>query len=298
MRQQSHNLPEPIRLVAGNRSLAADTAVLDVAGITSFLQELAPLSLAENWDNVGLLVGSDEAVVSNVMTCLTLTPDLASEAMRRQAQLVVSHHPLLFRPVQRLTAETPEGRMLLELISAGINVYSPHTSYDSAASGINQQLAELLELTEIDVLRPFTDASCSNIAESAATGVGSGRFGRLPAEMNLRQFNELVKVRLQVEQLQFVGDAAANVEQVGVACGSAAEFLSDARDKGCQVLLTGEARFHACLQAQASEIALVLPGHYATERPAMEHLAECLADRFPQLTVWASESESDPVKWC
>ncbi len=276
-------------------------AVLTVGKVTSFLKELAPLTLAEDWDNVGLLIGNDAAAVSTVMTCLTLTPDVAREGIGREAQLIVSHHPLLFRPVQRLTTETSDGRMLLELISAGISVYSPHTGYDSAAEGINQQLAELLELSEIDVLRPFSGSQfgqdCGVVGRTNSESMGSGRFGKLQSGMNLRQFNEVVKARLKVKHLQFVGDDAGYVEQVGIACGSAAEFLRDAKAKGCQVLLTGEARFHACLEAQAHQIAMVLPGHYATERPAMERLAESLSDSFPQLTVWASDSESDPIEW-
>ncbi len=255
--------------------------------LINFLRELAPLELAETWDNVGLLIGDSSTEVSSVLTCLTLTPNVAEEAISRKAQLIVSHHPLLFHPVQRLTAATSEGRLLLSLIRSGIAVYSPHTGYDSAADGINQQLAHLFGLDDIQPLRP----------SATAPPLGSGRCGQLPASVTLQEVIERVKRTLRVTQLQYVGDLTRPITRLAIACGSAAEFLHDAASLGCQALLTGEARFHACVEAEVAGIALILPGHYATERPAMEQLADVLQSRFANLAIQASANESDPVKF-
>jgi len=265
--------------------------------VTEFLEQIAPPALAEEWDNVGLLVGDDSREATAVMTCLTLTRNVADEAIRRNAQLVVSHHPVLFRPVQQLTGATSEGLMLLELVRAGIAIYSPHTSYDSAHDGVNQQLAALLNLKEIAVLRPLSAIGDEGKDVTGIEVVGAGRYGILESAMTLSEFNQRVKAQLGIGYVQYVGEPSARIERVGIACGSAAEFIHDAREKGCQALLTGEARFHACLEAQTVEISLVLAGHYATERPAMERLHEKLAGKFPALEVWASEQESDPVRW-
>src|SRR5687767_13807090 len=108
-----------------------------VADVTDFLKRFAPLELAEPWDNVGLLLGDPATEVSKVMTCLTVTPASAAEAVEAGARLIIAHHPVLFRPRQRLTAETAEGRMLLGLLQAGVAVYSPHTAFDNCAGGIN-----------------------------------------------------------------------------------------------------------------------------------------------------------------
>src|SRR6478609_5918231 len=143
--------------------------MITVADICSFLEAFAPAALAAEWDNVGLLVGDRAQKVERVMTCLTITPAAAAEAIRERADLIVSHHPLPFKPLKRLTADQPSGRMLLDLIRAGIAIHSPHTAFDSAALGINQQLAQGLGLIEIQPLEPA--------AENA--NVGSGRFGRL-----------------------------------------------------------------------------------------------------------------------
>ncbi len=259
--------------------------------VVSFLREFAPPELAEDWDNVGLLIGDPADEVRSVLTCLTLTPNVADEAIARGAQLVITHHPVLFRPVQRLTAETSEGRMLLSLIRAGISVYSPHTSYDSAANGINAQLAQLFELRDVQPLR-------SNAALATETHLtGSGRFGTLPSITSLRELIDRIKPALRVSTLQFVGDLDRPITKLGIACGAAAEFLRDAVQFGCEALLTGEARFHSCLEAEAANIALILPGHFATERPAMEQLANVLRSRFAGLVVQASQSEYDPVKF-
>lgn len=258
--------------------------------VQRFLEEFAPLSLAEDWDNVGLLVGDSSSDVTSVLTCLTLTPDVADEAIARGVQLIVSHHPILFRPVQRITNETTEGGVLLRLVGAGIAVYSPHTSFDSAQQGINSQLADLFGLNDVAPLRPADECG-------EPTSPGAGRHGLLPKAIELSALLELTKQKLQIDNVQFVGEPVSKVGRVGVACGAAAEFMRDAKLAGCDALITGEARFHACLEARNLGIALVLPGHYATERPAVENLAEVLSSQVAGVTAIASDSETDPVQW-
>lgn len=259
-----------------------------VADVVRYLEESAPPELAEEWDNTGLLVGADDDDVPSIMTCLTLTPDVAAEAVQRQCGLIVSHHPVLFRGTQHVSSRTVEGQMLLDLIRAKVAVYSPHTSYDSAREGINQQLAESLQLTAIHPLRELVGVELP---------AGAGRYGDLPEPVSLETLIGRAKPLLGVERTWYVGDIELPVQRVAVACGSAAEFLGDAAAAGCDVLLTGEARFHACLEARSLGVALILPGHYATERPAMETLATRLAAAFPQIDVWPSAVETDPVRW-
>src|SRR5438874_2649508 len=122
--------------------------------VARFLEAFAPPQLAESWDNVGLLVGDRHAKVERIMTCLTITAASAAEAVDEQAQLIVAHHPLPFHAFKRLTTDTSEGRILCQLLAAGISVYSPHTAFDSAAQGINRRLAEGLQLAAIQPLVP------------------------------------------------------------------------------------------------------------------------------------------------
>jgi len=366
--------------------------VPQIGDLTTFLRTFAPLPLAEHWDNTGLLIGDEQKPVTAAMTCLSLTADVAAEAIEQRAGLIVTHHPILFRPIQRLTRDTPEGSLLLDLIASEIAIYSPHTSYDSAQHGINQQLAELMGLAGIGVMRrrpspdrcklvtfvpagqlervqdalwsagagrikeyskcsfyvggtgTFFGSEATNPAagragrlehvdelrlevvcfkhdvpavtaalrfshpyeepafdiyplESEPDFSGAGRWGDLPTPVPLAEFNQLVKSRLSVDRLQFVGEESRKIARVAIACGSAAEFIGDAVRLHCDLLLTGEARFHACLEARTRGIALVLPGHYATERPAMERLAAIVSARFPDVRVWPSRVERDPLNW-
>jgi putative NIF3 family GTP cyclohydrolase 1 type 2 len=116
-------------------------------------------------------------------------------------------------------------------------------------------------------------------------------------KISLAEFLALVKSKLAVGPLPFVGDARRSIARVAIACGAGGEFLPAAVSQSCDVLLTGEARFHTCLEARTAGIALVMAGHYATERPAMESLAGALALEFPGISAWASEVERDPIQW-
>src|SRR5438067_981989 len=137
--------------------------MLTVDSVIRFLDEFAPPSLAADWDNVGLLLGDRAAEVRRIMTCLTVTPTSAAEAIESEAQIIVTHHPVLFRPVKRLTTATTEGRMLLDLIRAGVAVYCPHTAFDNTRDGINETLAQRLGLVDVRPLRPWPGARACKI---------------------------------------------------------------------------------------------------------------------------------------
>lgn len=362
---------------------------MQLADLIVVLESLAPPHLAESWDNTGLLLGETTADVTRVLTCLTLTPDVAQEAVSAGAQLVVSHHPLMFKPIQRITTATAEGRTLWNLAIHGIAVYSPHTAWDSAPQGINQQIADLLELKDITPLRRMpspaqfkliTSLPASNLEavqqalwqagcgvigdyrncsftfpgtgtfqgsaashptigtagnfeqveeirleivcprtrlaaalsalrtahvyeepaidviplESLPGASGAGRAGTLSAPCTLRELVAQVRALLSATSLQIVGDPDSPLTRVGIACGSAAEFWKDARAAGCQVLLTGEARFHTGLEVRDAGMSLIVAGHYATERFAMTRLAELLTEACPSLIATTSAVEHDP----
>ncbi|HEV2968871.1 MAG TPA: Nif3-like dinuclear metal center hexameric protein [Pirellulales bacterium] len=260
--------------------------MLTVASIAEFLEHFAPPRLAEEWDNVGLLVGNAARPVERMMTCLTLTPDSVGEAVAERVDLVVTHHPLPFRPLRRVTSDSPEGRLLLDLIEARIAVYSPHTAFDSTGRGINQRLAEGLGLDAIEPLVPGVDDPA----------IGTGRCGKLAKSLKLTELAKRTGRFVSIETVQVVGDPDRAIQKVAVGCGSAGELFAVARDLHCDCFVTGEARFHSCLEAEAIGIALILAGHFASERFALEGLAELLAVQFPSATVWASRRERNPLR--
>ncbi len=258
-----------------------------VSDVCSCLNQIAPPELSESWDNTGLLLGRQTSEVSRLLTCLTVTSDVVNEAVTEKVQMIVSHHPVLFRGTKQISDRNIEGGMLLQLIEAGIAVYSPHTAFDSAATGINQQLAEKFGLKEVQPLLPH----------QTLEGTGAGRLGRLLEPMLLADFLKVISTSVGTSFLQFCGNPQALVHQIGIGCGAAEGFLSDGVRLGCDTFVTGEARFHTVLDARDRGINLVLTGHYCSERPAVEFLAQALSVHFPQISCFASRVERDPLSF-
>ena len=155
---------------------------------------------------------------------------------------------------------------------ASVAIYSPHTAFDSTTAGINQRLAEGLGLEGISPLVPN---------ERGPEGTGAGRVGRLRKAASLGQLADRLKQFLSIEHVQFVGDLDEPIERVAVACGAAGEFLGGAKQAACDLLVVGETNLHTCLEAEALCVALLLPGHFASERFAVEQLSGVLAARIP-----------------
>ncbi len=261
------------------------------------LAEIAPLRLAEDWDNVGLLVGDRSAEIARVMTCLTLSTSVVDEAIAENADLVITHHPLPFKPISRITSDSITGNLLLRLIRSGTAVYSAHTAFDSAANGINQMWADRLGLCNVKPLVE-NDSELTTHASPGhkSTGLGAGRFGDLTDSITLGALAQRAATKVSAKFVRRVGSEDAFVSRVALACGSGGSFLMSAQRAGCHAMITGEATFHTCLEAQALGVSLVLLGHYQSERFAMELLAEQLSALFPELTIWPSRNEYDPIE--
>lgn len=275
-----HNSPTP--------TLVSFCGMTNVQQIAGFLDQFAPARLAADWDNVGLLVGEPTQAVTRVMACLTITENSSAEAIAQGAELVVTHHPLPFRPFKQIVTSQPTGKLLWELIRAGVSIYSPHTAFDSAARGINQLWAELLGLQDVVPL---------DIHENTPTGTGVGRCGRLKEPKPLRQIANEVAGHFSIPGVHLVGEPDRIVAKIGIACGSGGSMLALAERTGCDLFITGEATFHTCLEAEALGMAMILPGHYASERFGVEHLASVLSEQFPDCVSWASTRERDPLRW-
>ncbi len=256
-----------------------------LATVTAALEDLAPLRLAAEWDAVGLLVGSRRTNIEKVLSCLSLTAEVAREAIREQIDLIVSHHPLPFRPVARITDTDPTGSVLLDLLHAGIAVWSSHTAWDSAAGGINDQLAELCELGAVTPL--VCDAIC--------TKLGFGRMGIAPGTLTVGQLARKLTHGLATRGVQVVGGEEVPVGRMGIVCGSGADGISIARKAGCNTFLTGEIRLHDAIHARAMGMGVIVLGHHASERFSMPVLAKRLATAVPGLDCRASADEADPL---
>jgi dinuclear metal center YbgI/SA1388 family protein len=265
-----------------------------LADIVASLERIAPLRLAADWDVVGLLVGSRRENIGRVMTCLTLTAAVAREAVQDGVDMIVSHHPLPFRPVGRITDDSATGRVLLDLLGSGIAVWSSHTAWDSAAGGINDQLAELMLLDHVMPLEPDTVEPTMGVGRAGAAPAGS-----TVADLarNLMKSLAAADASVSIAGCQIAGDTTRLAGRVGIICGSGGEMVAAARGAGCTTVVTGEIKLHDALAATAAEVSVIAVGHHASERFSMGVLARRLAESVPGLTCFASRADVDPLAW-
>ncbi|MEM6365195.1 MAG: Nif3-like dinuclear metal center hexameric protein [Planctomycetota bacterium] len=262
------------------------------------LASIAPLKLAEDWDNVGLLIGDRQAEITRVLTCLTITPGVVDEAIDGRVDLIVSHHPLPFKPLAKINTDTIPSQLVWRLCRAGVAVYSAHTAYDSATGGINDQWAQRLGLQNVRPMLPFESTSA---AIDPAKCDGAGRIGELSKPVSARDLLRRAARCCGATRPRLAGDPNAMVQRIGIGCGSGGSFLAAARRAGCDGLLTGEATFHICLEAENTGISLWMVGHFASERFAMETLATRLAAGLREFdSTWAgdvtpSQRDRDPI---
>jgi len=221
------------------------------------LEELSPITLAEPWDNPGLLIEPEAREITRVLVALDCTPAVAEEAKEVGAQLVLSHHPLFFAPVKHITRRDPATAAAWALLRAGIGLYAAHTNLDSAIGGVNDVLANILGLTDT---APLT--------QGAQEGAGLGRVGNLPAPMPLADFARMAGEALHTVP-RFGGPEGHICRRVAVIGGSGGDCLKEAIAAGADTLFTGEAKHNHALDAIAMNMAIVVAGHYETERPVL-----------------------------
>ncbi|MFO0014546.1 MAG: Nif3-like dinuclear metal center hexameric protein [Planctomycetota bacterium] len=260
----------------------------DLQTVIHILEQLAPLALAENWDNVGLLAGDRNAPIGRIMTCLSFTPTTLQEAMDRRADLVVAHHPIPFKPITRITCDSTTGKLLLSAIRSGISIYSMHTAWDNAHQGINRQWACALGLNHIAPL------NLSPVPELREMNLGSGISGTLTPPRSVAELQTAIASFLSSASLRSTHPPHHTISKLGIVCGSGGSMVAIAAQHGCDGFLTGEATYHQCLESEALGVAMILTGHHASEFFGMQSLAKIISELLPSVECFASSREESP----
>lgn len=234
--------------------------------IVEMLERLAPKRLAEEWDNPGLLVGSFQQEVNKVYVCLDVSLPGVEEAIKQGTELIVAHHPMIFKGIRHVRTDLYDGRLLQLLLSHNIAVYAVHTNLDIAKGGVNDVLAAALGLEGLEGFVPV----------EGEPDAAMGRVGRLPAKKSLEEFVRQVKEALQVEQLRVVRGNNRPVEKIALCSGSGADFIGRAAFAGADVYLTGDVKYHDAQRAVQHGINVIDAGHFATEFPVVGMLAAYL----------------------
>lgn len=259
-----------------------------VREIEQAIFDWAPRALAEDWDNMGLLCGCAEREVNRILVALDPFEDVCREAHARGAELLVTHHPLIFTPLKAVTDRSSVGRCLLYLAQHNIAAINAHTNLDCAAGGVNDVLARTLGLSGVRVIGE---------AKTDAQGRVCGllRAGTVE-ETPLPAFAARVKTALGCPGLRVL-DAGRPVRFVAVGGGACGSELSDVIDAGCDTFVTADVKYNQFAEAHAMGVNLIDAGHFETENPVCAVLADYLRGKFPALDVLLSETHADPVKF-
>ena len=252
-----------------------------VHDILQFLETLAPTSLKMDWDNVGLLCGSKSAKVTKVLVALDPFEGVCREAADMGAELIVTHHPLIFQAPTAITNETSIGRAIMLLCQNGISAINAHTNLDCANGGVNDTLAAKLGLADVQTVPGDNEQLL--------------RFGQAK-EQSLEDFLANVKDTLGCQGLRFVSGNKP-VSKVAVGGGSCASAIPVVAAAGCDTFVTADVKYNQFWDAKDLGINLIDAGHFATENPVVAVLAEKIAAQFPEIEVKISETHNDCMKF-
>ena len=262
--------------------------MITVSDVLTYLDTLAPRSMKMDWDNVGLLCGRRNAPVTKILVALDPFDAVCREAADLGAELIVTHHGLIFQPLKAVTDETVIGRRILSMCHNGISAINAHTNLDCAPGGVNDRLAQMLGLENIQVIDPMG-------VDAEGREWGLLRCGAV-TEQPLDAFLETVKTNLRCDGLRYV-DGGKPVHKVAVGGGSCAGEMKAALRAGCDTFVTADVKYNQFWDAQDLGLNLIDAGHFPTENPVVTVLAEKLAAAFPEIQVIISERHADCMKF-
>lgn len=245
-----------------------------VREVFDFLQEKAPFQYQADFDNAGFLVGRRDAEVRKILVSLDITEEVADEADRWGAELIVSHHPVIFRPVKSITDETVTGRILMRLLECGVAAICAHTNLDAVAEGVNDALARALGLEDVGQLH-------QEGVDEQGRPYGIGRIGNVKVQ-SFTEFSVFVKKALGANGVR-CADGGRPVRKVAVGGGACADMMGDALALGCDTFVTADVKYNGFLDARALGLNLIDAGHFPTENVVCPVLEGWLKERFPDV---------------
>ncbi len=250
--------------------------------VINIIELVAPLSIQEEWDNSGLQVCNKEAKVSSVLLCTDISEAVVAEAIAKGCQLIISHHPLLFRGLKTITGHTPQERCVIQAIQHGVAIYSAHTSIDSYLHGVSGRMAEKIGIHDYRILSATSD------------GYGLGVIGTLPAAMSFKQLLEQVKEAFHTPVIRYTQPTKHMVQTIALCGGAGSEFAEQAIQQGADVYISADFKYHEFQQADG-RIAILDIGHFESEQYTKEIFNEVLHKQAPELQIYFAESDKSPI---
>ena len=262
-----------------------------VKDLCDIIEEFAPQKLKEDYDNIGLMVGNTEANVNSILMALDCTLDVIDEALLKKCNMIVTHHPLLFRKPSSVTNETLQGIKILKLAENKINLYSAHTNFDSVSGGLNDIIVELLGFDKGRVIE-------ANSYDGSSSGIG--RLVDLSSPITLEKLCSIIKNKLEIKNLRYCGRDNTKIYKIAIINGSGQDFFESSRKLGAECIITGDTSYHYVSDYNELGMCIIDAGHFGTEWPAVKvaasKLQSALDERELNINVYVSNCNVDPYK--
>ena len=253
-----------------------------VKDVTKVIEDFAPLSIQEGWDNSGLCIGSPEAPVTSVLLGLDCTPELVDEAIECGAEMIVTHHPLIFSGLKKISPEDQVGEAVIKAIKAGISIYAAHTSADKVIAGVSGAMAARLGLQNVSIL------------DEDGEGTGLGVVGDLPQPLPAAEAVALVKERFSLKAMRTSRPVEGKISRVAMCGGSGGSLIKAAAASGAQLYISGDISYHNFFTREGFMIMDI--GHYESEIEIVDILFSLLRKNFPTFAVRITQNiYSNPI---
>lgn len=256
-----------------------------IKDIIRIMEEFAPKTLKEDFDNVGLMVGDRNKEVKKILLALDCTLDVIKEAKEKSVDLIITHHPLIFRKPSSITTDTLTGKKIIELIKNDISLYSSHTNLDSAENGLNETIVNLLGYSTNELIEVNKMARNDN--------EGLGRIVRLEDFIELEDLIEDIKEKLNVKSLKVV-KGCEKVKNIAIINGSGSDFFEKAYRKGADCIITGDTTYHYASDYKELGVSIIDTGHFSSEWIVFLQVINKLTDKLQDIEILISTKSEDP----
>lgn len=244
---------------------------MEAKDIMKAMDSWAEKKLIDSWDNTGFQVGYDDSSIERILISLDINDDVLDTAIEEDYQMIITHHPIIFKPLNSITNRTYKERLILRIVKEGITIYNAHSNLDLAIGGVNDVLADVLELK---------NPTCLGISKIDDDKIyGYGRVGDIK-KRTTKEYLDLVKTKLDVEHISVYGDMDKSISRVAVCGGSGSDFIYDAYKIGADIYITGDIKYHDAEMAAQLGLILVDAGHYHTEKIILPEIKKYLEDKF------------------
>ena len=263
--------------------------MIKASEIASIVEGFAPLRLQEGWDNAGFCVGSPDTIVTGVLLALDCTPELVIEAKERGVNMIVTHHPLIFNGIKKITGDDPVSKVIIDAIKNDIVIYSAHTNADKTPDGVSWLMAQRLNLKNCRVLSP------DPVNSSDGIDVGLGVIGELESPVLCGEFIATVKERFSLSSLRCSQPVNIAISKVAVCGGSGRSLIVDAMREGAEVYISGDIPYHEFFTGNSDNFMIMDMGHYESEIDIVKSIYSLITKKIPNFAVYITKDNINPV---